>query len=165
MTAVRNKLAAGLSREDLHTFYDAYFETLDDGRLNDWLDYFVDDCVYRIIPRENYEAGSGLCTMQADSKGMLFDRVQIVLKTMVFAPRYYRRFYSGLRVVNSNDREFEVRQNVVVVQTLLNKPSEILACGVGHDRLSLDGSRGLKFVERTLVLDSEMISSSFIYPA
>jgi hypothetical protein len=31
--------------------------------------------------------------MQADSKGMLTDRVRAILKTQVYAPRYYRRFY------------------------------------------------------------------------
>jgi salicylate 5-hydroxylase small subunit len=70
------------SREDLHSFYDAYFETLDDGPLEQWPDYFTDDCLYQIIPRENYEAGYKLCTMQADSKGMLVDRVYAPLKLL-----------------------------------------------------------------------------------
>jgi 3-phenylpropionate/cinnamic acid dioxygenase small subunit len=153
-----------LSREDLHAFYDAYFETLDDGRLQEWPDYFAEDCLYQIIPRENYEAGHKLCTMQADSKGMLVDRVYGIHNTQVFAPRYCRRFYSGLRVTNANDRELEVRQNVLVIQTLLDKPSEVLGCGVGRDRLVWNALRQLKFIERTVVLDSEMVPNSFIYP-
>jgi 3-phenylpropionate/cinnamic acid dioxygenase small subunit len=165
VTALRDKPIVVPTREDLHVFYDAYFETLDDGRLEEWPDYFVDDCLYQIIPRENYEAGYKLCTIQADSKGMLVDRVQGILKTQMFAPRYCRRFYSGLRVVKANDRQLEVRQNVVVVQTLLDKPSEVLGCGVGRDRLVRNAQGHLKFVERTLVLDSEMVPNSFIYPA
>ena len=58
-----------------------------------------------------------------------------------------------------------MQQNVLVVQTLLNKPSEILGCGAGHDRLVLNESGELKFTDRTLVLDTEMIRNSVIYPA
>jgi salicylate 5-hydroxylase small subunit len=165
VTTLFEKPIMSLSREDLHAFYDAYFETLNDGRLEEWPDYFVDDCLYQIIPRENYEAGYKLCPIQADSKGMLVDRVQGILKTQMFAPRYYRRFYSGLRMIKANDRELEVRQNVLVMQTLLDKPTEVLGCGVGRDRLVQDALGHLKFLQRTLVLDSEMVLNSFIYPA
>ena len=165
MTTLLENPIMTVSREDLHAFYDAYFETLDDGRLEEWPDYFVDDCLYQMIPRENYEAGYKLCTMQADGKGMLLDRVYGIRKTQVFAPRYCRHFHSGLRVVSANDRVLEVRQNVAVIQTLLNEPSEILGCGIGRDRLVKNAAGQLKFFERTVVLDSEMVLNSFIYPA
>jgi 3-phenylpropionate/cinnamic acid dioxygenase small subunit len=103
--------------------------------------------------------------MQADSKGMLTDRVRAILKTQVYAPRYYRRFYSGLRIVGGTAKEWEVRQNVLIVQTLIDKPSEILGCGTGRDRVVSSASGELKFLDRTLVLDTEMIRNSLIYPA
>jgi 3-phenylpropionate/cinnamic acid dioxygenase small subunit len=155
-------------RESIRTLYDAYFDTLDEGRLEEWPEFFADDCRYRIITRENYEAEQGLCIMQADSKGMLTDRVRAILKTQVYAPRYYRRFYTGLRIVGGTAKEWEeweVRQNVLIVQTLIDKPSEILGCGTGHDRVVSSASGELKFVDRTLILDTEMIRNSLIYPA
>jgi salicylate 5-hydroxylase small subunit len=165
MTASQVNPTTAPQREAIRAFYDAYFDALDEGRLEEWPEFFVEQCVYRIISRENHAAGQGLCIMQADSKGMLTDRVRAILKTQVYAPRYYRRFYSGLRVVKASGQEWEVRQNMLVIQTLLNKPSEILACGVGHDRIVAGESGELKFLERTLVLDTEMIRNSVIYPA
>jgi 3-phenylpropionate/cinnamic acid dioxygenase small subunit len=165
MTAVLERMPATLGRDEVHDFYDDYFEALDDGRFEAWIDFFVEDCLYRIMPRENYEAGMGLCIMQGDSKAMLQDRVHVLTKTLVFSPRYCRRFYSGLRVVGEKDGAFLVRQNVQVIQTMINKPSHILACGVGHDRLVRDRSGALKFAERTLVVDTEMVANSFVYPA
>jgi 3-phenylpropionate/cinnamic acid dioxygenase small subunit len=165
MTVLQGNPAAALNREKIAALYDAYFDTLDEGRLEEWPDFFVDDCSYRIIARENHEAGQGLCIMQADSKGMLTDRVRAILKTQVFAPRYCRRFYSGLRIVKAGHREVEVKQNVLMIQTLLDKPSEILGCGAGRDRLVLSESGELKFADRTIVLDTEMIRNSMIYPA
>ena len=165
MTVVQATPTAALARDDLFAFYDAYFEALDELRLEDWIEFFVDKCVFRIIPRENYDAGFGLCIMQGDSKGMLVDRVRAIRHTQVYAPRSYRRFYSGLRVVDIVGREFHVRQNVLIVQTLVDKPSEVLGCGIGRDRLIREASGALKFVERTLVLDNQMINNSVIYPA
>ncbi|MGH6708783.1 MAG: aromatic-ring-hydroxylating dioxygenase subunit beta [Bradyrhizobium sp.] len=150
--------------EELRGFYDDYMETLDDGRLDDWPEFFVEDCLYRIIPRENFEAGYTLCTIQAESRGMLVDRVQGIQSTQMYAPRYYRRFYTGLRLKGEDATATRARQNVLVVQTMLNKPSQIVLCGVSHDVIVRDAG-GLRFKERILVFDSEMIPNSLIYPA
>ena len=164
MTAPANSVAAP-SREDVRAFYDAYFEVLDDGgRLEEWPDFFVEDCHYRIIPRENYEAGQDACVMQGDSKGKLIDRVRAIRSTQVYAPRYCRRFYSGLRLVNRTSLELEVRQNLLVIHTLVSKPSKILACAASHDRLIVSDGGHLKLVERTVILDTEMIDNTLIYP-
>jgi 3-phenylpropionate/cinnamic acid dioxygenase small subunit len=165
MTASRGDPIAALNRDAVCALYDAYFDTLDAGRLEEWPGFFATECRYRIISRENYEAGLGLCIMQADSKGMLTDRVRAILETQVYAPRYNRRFYSGLRIVKATGGELQVRQNVLIIQTLLNEPSQILGCGAGHDRLVLNESGELRFADRTLVLDTEMIRNSVIYPA
>ncbi|MCO5066873.1 MAG: hypothetical protein M9924_21125 [Rhizobiaceae bacterium] len=159
---VRAQLAVP-SRDELHDFYDSYFETLDSARVSEWPDFFVDDCVYQIIPRENFEAGYQLCTMQGDSKGMLIDRAQAILKTQMFAPRYCRRLYSGLRITGRRDGMITVRQTLVAIQTLIDGPSEILVCGVANDVLEI-GTVGLLFKERIVVIDSEMIANSLIYP-
>ena len=73
-------------------FYDEYYAVLYDGELERWPDLFTEDCLYRVIPRENYERGYTLCTMQAESRGMLQDRVTGLRRAQIFAPRYYRRF-------------------------------------------------------------------------
>lgn len=164
MTLAHATPTTTLPRDELFAFYDAYFEALDELRLEDWTEFFVDDCVYRIISRENYDAGLGLCIMQGDSKGMLVDRVRAIRHTQVFAPRFYRRFYSGLRISGEVGGEFHVRQNIMMVQTLVEKASEIHGCGIGRDRLVREPSGGLKFVERTIVLDTWLINNSVIYP-
>ena len=150
--------------EEIRAFYDAYYGALDEDRIEAWPDFFVDDCLYRIIPRENYEAGQKTCLMQGDSKGMLSDRVRAIRSTQVYAPRYCRRFYSGLRLVSDTDRELQVRQNLLVVHTLISQPSRILGCGAAYDRLVVSADGHLKLTERTIVLDTEMIDNTIIYP-
>jgi len=149
---------------ELAAFYADYVETLDDVRLEEWPDFFTEECLYRVIPRENFEAGRTLSTMQAESRGMLIDRVVGLTRTQMFAPRHYRRFLTSLRVKSDDANGIRVRQNVLVVQTLIDKQSDVVLCGVAHDFVVRDGGR-LRFRERIVVMDSEMVPNSLIYPA
>jgi salicylate 5-hydroxylase small subunit len=153
-----------IDRDALRDFYDAYYETLDDVRLDDWPGFFTEDCVYRVIPRENYEAGYTLSTIYAESRGMLIDRVMGVTRTQMYAPRYYRRFPGPLRIVSREGESVRTRHNLLVVQTLIDKKTEIVLSAVCHDVLVPDDGRN-RLRERIVVFDSEMIPNSLIYPA
>ena len=39
----------------LESLISDYVHALDDGELERWPDFFTEDCIYKIIPRENYE--------------------------------------------------------------------------------------------------------------
>jgi 3-phenylpropionate/cinnamic acid dioxygenase small subunit len=153
-----------IGRDELRDFYDEYYMVLDDVRLEEWPAFFTEDCLYRVIPRENHEAGYTLCTMQAESRGMLVDRVMGLTRTQMYAPRYYRRFPGPLRVVSGDDTGVRVRHNLLVVQTLIDKQTEIVLSAVCHDRLVRDDG-AVRLRERIVVFDSEMIPNSLIYPA
>lgn len=51
-----------------------------------------------------------------------------------------------------------------MVQTLLDKQSDIVLCGACHDLVVQDEGR-LRLKERIVVFDSEMVPNSLIYPA
>ncbi len=153
-----------IDRNALHDFCDEYYIALDDVRLDDWPALFTEDCVYRVIPRENYEAGYTLSTIYAESRGMLVDRVMGVTRTQMYAPRYYRRFPGPLRIVSRDGDAVRVRHNLLVVQTLIDKQTEIVLSAVCHDVLVPDEGR-VRLRERIVVFDSEMIPNSLIYPA
>lgn len=153
-----------IDRDALRDFYDEYYTVLDDVRLDEWPALFTEDCVYRVIPRENYEAGYTLSTIYAESRGMLVDRVMGVTRTQMFAPRYYRRFPGPLRIVSRDGDSVRTRHNLLVVQTLIDKKSEIVLSAVCHDVLVPDCERN-RLRERIVVFDSEMIPNSLIYPA
>jgi 3-phenylpropionate/cinnamic acid dioxygenase small subunit len=153
-----------ITRDALRDFFDDYYIALDDVRLEAWPDCFTEDCLYRVIPRENYEAGYTLCTIQAESRGMLVDRVMGLTRTQMYAPRYYRRFPGPLRIVAQDGAGTRTRHNLLVVQTLIDKQSDIVLSAVCHDLLVADPDR-LRLRERVVVFDSEMIPNSLIYPA
>jgi salicylate 5-hydroxylase small subunit len=153
-----------IDREALRDFYDDYYSILDDLRLDEWPELFTEDCVYRVIPRENYEAGYTLSTIYAESRGMLVDRVMGLTRTQMYLPRYYRRFPGPLRIVARDADSVRSRHNLLVVQTLIDKKTEIVLSAVCHDVLVNDEGRN-RLRERIVVFDSEMIPNSLIYPA
>jgi 3-phenylpropionate/cinnamic acid dioxygenase small subunit len=155
---------SAIARDAVRDFFDDYYAALDDVRLEAWPDFFTEDCLYRVIPRENYEAGYTLCTIQAESRGMLIDRVMGLTRTQMYAPRYYRRFPGPLRIVSQDAAGARTRHNLLMVQTLIDKQSEIVLSAVCHDLLVADAGR-LRLRERIVVFDSEMIPNSLIYPA
>ena len=117
-----------------------------------------------MIPRENYEAGYTLSTMYGESRGMLIDRVMGMTRTQMFAPRYYRCFPGPIRFVSRHGDSVRIRQNLLVVQTLIDRNTEIVLSAVCHDVLVPDAGQP-RLRERIVVFDSEMIPNSFIYPA
>ena len=161
-----NKISdiGGATRSDMEEFYGSYYDTLDELRLSDWPAHFAEDCLYRIVSRENFDRRLPLSTILAESRDMLIDRVTGLTKTQVYAPRYYRRFPSTLRFSPPQHGVIPVQHNLLIVQTLIDKQSEIVMVGRCHDKLSCeDGQLLLK--ERIFVFDSEMIPNSLIYPA
>ncbi|HEX4366373.1 MAG TPA: aromatic-ring-hydroxylating dioxygenase subunit beta [Rhodopila sp.] len=153
-----------IDRDALRDFYDDYYTVLDDVRLEEWPAFFTENCLYRVIPRENFEAGYTLSTIFAESRGMLIDRVMGVTKTQMYAPRYYRRFPGPLRIVSRDGDSVRTRHNLLVVQTLIDKKTDIVLSAACHDLIVPDEDR-LRFQERIVVFDSEMIPNSLIYPA
>jgi 3-phenylpropionate/cinnamic acid dioxygenase small subunit len=95
---------------------------------------------------------------------MLKDRVMGVTRTQMFAPRYYRRFPGPLRIMGADGDGVRTRHNLLVVQTLLDKQTEIVLSADCRDVVVRDADR-LRLRERVVVFDSEMVPNSLIYPA
>jgi anthranilate 1,2-dioxygenase small subunit len=150
-------------RLELEELYAEYVACLDEERFEAWPDFFTDDAVYRIIPRENFDRGLPIATLHCESKGYLKDRVIAIRQTSVYAPRYMRRLVSNLRILGWQDGWLEVRANYAAFETLHDEMTRVFSVGRCHDKLVVvDDS--LKFKEKLVIFDSELIPSSLIYP-
>jgi 3-phenylpropionate/cinnamic acid dioxygenase small subunit len=150
-------------RLELEEVYANYAACLDEERFEEWPEFFTDDCLYKIIPRENVELGLPLATWLCESKGYLLDRVVAIRKTMMYAPRYVRRMVSGIRVLGWQDGMLTVRANYLALETLLDDTTRVFNCGQYQDKLIVVNGR-LKFKEKICVFDTTLIPNSLIYP-
>jgi salicylate 5-hydroxylase small subunit len=133
----------------LQNLYSAYSACLDDGDFEQWPEFFLDDCEYRIQPRENYERKLPLSIMWLESKGMLKDRIYGVRNTLYHDPYYQRHVVS--------------EANYLVVRTKRDEFSEIFNVGRYIDVIR-STPEGLRFKSRLCIFDSELIKNSIIYP-
>src|SRR5215831_101876 len=85
-------------RARLADLYCAYTDALDDGELERWPDFFTEECIYKVIPRINFERGLPLAAIYCESRAMLVDRVVALRETTLFAPRSVRHLTSAIRL-------------------------------------------------------------------
>jgi 3-phenylpropionate/cinnamic acid dioxygenase small subunit len=150
-------------RLELEELYAEYVACLDEERLEEWPEFFTEDAVYRIIPRENFERGLPIATLHCESKGYLQDRVVAIRQTAVYAPRYVRRLVTNIRILDWRDEALHVRANYAAFETLRDELTRVFSVGRCHDRLAVANGR-LKFKEKLVIFDSELIPNSLIYP-
>ena len=149
--------------QELVQLYADYASAVDSGNWDLWPDFFVDDCSYRLVPRENHERGFPLATLSFESKGMLRDRVYGIRETLFHDPYYQRHVVGSPLIRKVADGRIESEANYAVFRTKYNGPSTVFNVGRTLDVvLRTDG--GLKFQKRLVVYDSEMIPNSIIYP-
>jgi salicylate 5-hydroxylase small subunit len=147
----------------LTRLYADYAHAVDSGHWDLWPEFFTEQCMYKLIPRENHERGFPLCTLSFTSKGMLKDRVYGIQETLYHDP-YYQRHVVGAPVVRRVDGErIHAEANYAVFRTKLDKASTVFNVGRYIDTI-VPTPEGLKFAERLCVYDSEMIPNAIIYP-
>src|SRR3954451_24737811 len=92
-------LAEVARRLELESLYSNYAACLDGDRLEEWPEFFTDDCHYRVTSAENYEAGLPLGLIYASSKAMLQDRVSALRQANIYEPQRYRHVISDIRIM------------------------------------------------------------------
>ncbi len=159
-------MSAAIHFEDwyaLTQLYADYASVVDAGLWEQWPEFFTEDCVYRVQPRENHERGFPLATLSFESKGMLKDRAYGIRETLFHDP-YYQRHVVGLpRLLRVDDDRFEVEANYAVFRTKLSALTSVYNVGRSLDVVVWTAD-GLKFARREFIYDSEMIPNSMIYP-
>lgn len=147
----------------IQQLYADYASAVDGGQWELWPDFFTEQCVYRIQPRENFERGFPLATLSLTSKGMLKDRVYGIQETLFHDP-YYQRHVVGAPIVRKvEEGRIHSEANYAVFRTKYDKESTVFNVGRYLDVI-VQTPEGLKFAERQCIYDSEMIPNSIIYP-
>ena len=149
-------------RCEIADLINAYALAIDDGELERWPDFFANDCLYKIIAKENFESGLPLGLLLCDSKGMLQDRMEAFSKLNVFGPRSWRHMLGAVQAFKSDD-EIRARTSFVIFETLAGEDTHILCAGEYRDIIIREEDT-LKFRERLCVYDTTMIPNSIVRP-
>lgn len=140
-----------------------YCACLDEDRLEEWPELFVEDGVYRMVSRENHAQGFQIPLVMFDSRGMMRDRVFSLRNANVFQPHRYRHAISGVRITGRTGQVLEVSSSYLVAQTFAEGFTEIYQAGSYYDTL-VDTPDGLRFRQRLVVYDTARIKTLLATP-
>lgn len=151
-------------RLEIEDFNIEYARVLDEGVVDRWPTFFVEDGFYRITARENFDAGLPVGLVWCEGRAMMTDRAAAVATTMMHAPRYLRHFNSNVRVVGIEpDGAIAAESNYLVVETLMEDETRIFQAGRYVDRfVRADGRLLLK--SRDCIYDTLLIPNAMVYP-
>ena len=150
-------------RQGVDELIAAYAECIDDDRLEEWPDFFVEKCRYLITSRESHAAGYRHGVVYAASKGMLQDRILALRRANIFEPHRYRHIVGPIRLGKIEAGVAEVRSNFIAVRIMHDGEMGLFAAGRYLDRIDVS-AEPYRFVERLVVLDSQKIDTLLVIP-
>jgi len=145
---------------ELHTRYAA---ALDNDRLEEWPEFFIDDATYRITTKADAAEDLPLGMIYCNSKMMMVDRVTSTREANIYEDQGYRHIISPPLVLQAGDTEIEAETSFAVIRIMHMGDTLLFASGVYRDRIAVVEG-GLKFAEKTVVLDSNKVDTLLAIP-
>ena len=140
-----------------------YVHALDDDRLEEWPEFFLERCLYRITTAENFERKLPLSIIYADSRAMLWDRVSALRHANIYEAQRYRHAVSSTLVERIDPLTVGATSNFQVVRIMHTGVSELFASGRYLDRIRIDG-KDPRFEEKIVVIDSRSVDTLLAIP-
>jgi anthranilate 1,2-dioxygenase small subunit len=149
-------------RLELSALQDRYVASIDNDRLEDWAELFVDDCLYEIIPRENEEHGLPAPLLRFDNKRMLHDRVLSLRHANIYAKPLYRHCLSGMQW-HAQDELYHIDTSYIVVNTSEEGMSSIYQAGRYAD-IVVRTDQGLRYKSKRCIYDTLRVQTLLAFP-
>lgn len=141
----------------------AYGRCIADDRLEEWPDFFADECLYRVVPRENEELGLPLAVMMCDSKGMLRDRVRSLREANIYNIHYPLHQISNIEILGEADGVLDVGATYSAFQTDREGRTEVFSVGRYRDKVVFVGGQP-RFREKIVILDTFNVPNLLAVP-
>ena len=154
--------AAGI-HQAVNELLSEYVERIDGDRLEEWIELFTDDAVYRVIPRENVEQNLPASIILCTNKNMLRDRIVSLRNANEYNPHQDRHIISGLRILSQQGESWKLQANYALFQTDIEGRSRLFSVGEYRDTVRLEDGQ-LLFGEKVAIVDTFAIPTLLATP-
>jgi 3-phenylpropionate/cinnamic acid dioxygenase small subunit len=151
-----------------------YAACIDANRLEDWPNFFLEACLYKITTADNHRRGYAAGVIYADSRAMLLDRVAALREANIYERHAYRHIVGMPRVTvepsGTTETPAATADTVIaetpflVIRTMRDGRMDIFAVGRYLDRVATDTNGTLRFAERIVVCDSPRFDTLLAIP-
>jgi len=148
---------------EVTTLLARYATCIDNDELEEWPDFFTEDCVYIVQSRENFDRNLPISAINCDSRAMLVDRIVSLREANIYAEHCYRHVISAPLILSTDGEQVSVETSYVVFSTPLDGTSRVFSVGRYMDKLArVDGI--LKFKEKIAIFDTNSIRTQIVTP-
>jgi len=142
-----------------------YAHALDDDRLEEWPDFFVETGCYRVTTAENHARGLPVSLIYAESRAMLRDRVSALRHANIYEAQRYRHLVGATLVERQDARIARAVSSFQVLRIMASGETVLFASGRYLDRIRLSGEISRpQFEERVVVCDSRRFDTLLAIP-
>ncbi|WP_323140783.1 aromatic-ring-hydroxylating dioxygenase subunit beta [Massilia phyllosphaerae] len=141
-----------------------YARCIDNDQLEQWPDFFLEQCLYLITNADNHAAGMEAGMVYADTRAMLQDRVLAMRDANVYEDQRYRHLIGAPLVLEQDGALAVVETPFMVARIMRDGNTEVFATGRYLDRVAQQPDGVLKFAERVVVCDSTNIDTLLVIP-
>ncbi|MES2534499.1 MAG: nuclear transport factor 2 family protein [Pseudomonadota bacterium] len=160
----RNKLAVPAEvRGAISDLMAEYGLLIDENRLEEWGELFVDDCDYRIVTRENVEQGLPGSMMWCDNRAMLRDRIQSYRHVNEYNLHWDRHVIGPVRYCEQNGNTWSIEASYLLAQTTLEGGTTLFSVGRYRCEIVVSGGDAL-FRKVTVIADTGLVPSLLATP-
>ncbi len=121
--------------------------------LEQWLELFAPEATYRIVPRDNYDAGLPLALMDCATRDALIDRIASLRQANEFNIHTSRHVIGPPRVERTAKGVWRVDASFAVYQADVQGVGRLFAVGAFKDRV-VETALGMRFADKLIILDT-----------
>ena len=142
----------------------AYARAIDSGRLEEWPEFFLDQCLYKITTADNHEKGYQAGLIYADSRAMLVDRIAALRQANIYERQRYRHIMGMPFITGEDGGLVAAETSFLVIRTMRDGQMIVFATGIYLDKLFRNQAGEWRFAERIVVCDSQRIDTLLAIP-
>ena len=140
-------------RDAINDLMADYCHYIDDDRLEEWLDFFTEDCHYKILSRENEEDELPLELLSCRNKNMLRDRILSLREANIYNIHFDKHILGAVRILGEENGGYRVQANYSLYQSNQDGVSELFSVGTYRDLIIFAGDQPM-FREKIAVADT-----------
>ena len=149
---------------DISALNGAYAAAIDAGRLEEWPDYFHEQCLYKVTTADNVAKGYQAGIIYADSRAMLVDRIAALRQANIYERQRYRHIIGMPLIVTDPDGSVSVETSFLVVRIMREGQMDVFVTGAYRDKVRRDAAGAWRYAERIVVCDSQRFDTLLAIP-
>jgi anthranilate 1,2-dioxygenase small subunit len=150
-------------RLQVHDLVETYGRLIDEDRLEEWVELFVEDCRYEIVSRENREQNLPLSLMLCENKDMLRDRIYSLRNANIYNIHSDCHVIGLVRASGAGAEAIAASAAYSLFQSNQEGDSRLFSVGRYHlDLVEHEGE--LRIARQTVVVDTGAIPSLLATP-